>query len=85
MAKSLRKAINRMCRGCIVDPNAAGSSAVQIELRTSYDCPLWLVRPTRSRTGEVKPKLSPSVREFYDVTEAAADRILADPYQRPES
>ena len=83
MAKSLRKAINRMCRECIVDPGAAGSSVVQVELCESYDCPLWMVRPTRSRTAKVKPELSAAVREFYSISESAAIRILADPYQRP--
>ncbi len=43
--RSLRGAINAMCRACIVDERAPGSPAVQIAICTAKDCPLHPVRP----------------------------------------
>ena len=43
--RSLRGAINAMCRACIVDERAPGSPAVQIAICTAKDCPLYPVRP----------------------------------------
>lgn len=44
---SLRKAIDEMCKSCIVDPTARGVGKwrEQIEACTARECPLFKVRP----------------------------------------
>lgn len=42
---SLRRRIDTMCKRCIYDPNAAGSWRQQVTICTSFDCPLYSVRP----------------------------------------
>lgn len=71
----LRSAINAKCRDCIHDVDAAGSAAQQIELCSAWDtCPLWPVRPARSRT--VRVPYSDAVREEQGLTpEYAAWRL----------
>ena len=44
MAK-LRSAINSMCKDCIYDPYDKGTWRQQVEACTSYNCPLYDVRP----------------------------------------
>ena len=43
--RSLRGAINAMCRACIYDKRAPGTAAVQIALCAAKSCPLHAVRP----------------------------------------
>ena len=81
--RSLRRAINAKCRDCIYDDAAPASVAVQVEICTSFACPLWDVRPTRTRKAAEPPKLSATVREFFSISDAEAQRILKDPYERP--
>ncbi|MEE9354306.1 MAG: hypothetical protein V3U75_01820 [Methylococcaceae bacterium] len=47
---SLRKAINQKSRECIHDEKAAGTWLKQVEDCTSYQCPLYLVRPLTGQT-----------------------------------
>ena len=42
---SLRRAVNHMCRECIYDQNASGGWRQQVTICTSFDCPLYKVRP----------------------------------------
>ena len=72
---SLRAAVNAKCRGCIVDELAAGSAAVQVELCTSVECPLWLVRPLRKD----RIPFSPAVVTEYGMTEREAYARLREP------
>ena len=77
MKQSLRAAINAKCTDCIGDPCAPASLAVQIELCSARDCPLWPVRPVRkSRRISTENPFSDTVREFYGLPEAlSADWI----------
>ena len=79
---SLREAIDAKCRDCIVDEEAAGSAAVQVELCASYDCPLWLVRPVRS--GE-RPFYSNPVLEELGLSDAQARFRFDHPRERPQA
>ena len=50
---SLRKAINGMCKACIYDPqNGNGTWRQQIDACTSFDCPLYVVRPKSLKRKE---------------------------------
>ena len=80
LGRSLREAINGMCKECIYDAGAAGSAAVQIELCTAYECPLWYVRPVR--TGE-RSAYSRSVRGELGMTKEEADWRWKHPRARP--
>ena len=80
---SLRGAINKMCRQCIVDPCAAGSGIVQIELCPAFDCPLWPVRPVRSNASRETVGYSNRVLETYGVSEDLAAHLLKHPRKRP--
>ncbi len=51
----LRAAINRMCRQCIYDPDAAGTWRQQVEACTSPECALYPVRPSSSRPRQSGP------------------------------
>ncbi len=42
---SLRKHINQMCKSCIYDPRAFGTWREQVKRCTSYNCPLFNIRP----------------------------------------
>lgn len=42
---SLRKAINSQCKECIYDSSEIGTWRQQVEECTSYNCPLYDVRP----------------------------------------
>ena len=77
---NVREAVAAMCRACIVDPGAAGSAAVQVELCTDYGCPLWRVRPVR--TGERAAYSAPVVAELGLTGEQARWRH-AHPRRRP--
>ena len=79
--KSLRGAINAMCRQCIYDPNAAGSAAVQVECCTAYDCALWDVRSIRPEHHRV-PYSAPVVAELGWTPEKAVWRF-ENPRSRP--
>lgn len=49
----LRKAINDKCKECIYDPKGGvGKWRRQVENCTSYDCPLYPVRPRESKKVE---------------------------------
>ena len=70
MKQSLRAAINAKCADCIDDPCAPASLAVQIELCSARDCPLWAVRPVRiARKIATGNMFSDTVREFYGLPE----------------
>ena len=70
MKQSLRAAINARCANCIGDPCAPASLAVQIELCSARDCPLWGVRPVRkARRISTENVFSHTVREFYGLLE----------------
>ena len=70
MKQSLRAAINAKCADCIGDPCAPASLAVQIELCSTRDCPLWVVRPARkARRISTENLLSDTVRKFYGLPE----------------
>ena len=77
----LKAHIDRACCACIYDEQAAGNWRVQVELCTSYTCPLWSVRPTRA--AKDRTPYSSHVRECYGLEDAEADRILADPHVLP--
>lgn len=47
--KSLRVAINLMCKECVYDPKASGSAAQQVEECCMPGCPLYPVRPIRRK------------------------------------
>lgn len=50
--KSLRRAINEMCRECIVDPIGGGGTwRQQIEACTATKCPLYEYRPVSASTN----------------------------------
>jgi len=55
MKVSLRKRINEFCKGCIYDKNASGAWREQVAGCTSYNCPLYPVRPATYR-GEKATK-----------------------------
>jgi len=44
--RSMRAAINAMCRQCIYDPHAAGTWRKQVQECTAPDCALYAYRPT---------------------------------------
>ncbi len=70
MKQSLRAAINAKCADCIGDPCAPASLAVQIELCSARDCPLWAVRPVRkARQISTEDMFSNTVKEFYGLPE----------------
>ena len=70
MKQSLRAAINAKCTDCIGDPCAPASLAVQIELCSARDCPLWAVRPVRkARQISTENMFSHTVKEFYGLPE----------------
>ena len=77
----LRGAINAMCRNCLYDAHAAGSAAVQVELCSAWDCPLWKVRPVRP-VGSRVPYSDPVLAELRLNPALAAFR-LANPYVKP--
>lgn len=83
--KSLRNAVNAMCRNCIYDPGAAGYAIVQIEACTAVDCPLWDVRPVRSesarRAAPWNEGVLQTVRHAFTPEEAAA--VQARPHEVP--
>ena len=81
----LRASINKKCYDCIHDPIAAGSRAVQVELCSCYDCPLWDVRPVRNRNtpDRLGRWISDSVAEYYMLSEADRARIERNPRERP--
>lgn len=41
----LRQSINDMCKSCIYDSRAAGNWKQQVTICTSFECPLYPVRP----------------------------------------
>jgi len=49
--RGLRGKVNAKCCECIYDPMAAGSGSwrKQVEACTSYDCPLYTVRPVSEK------------------------------------
>lgn len=55
---SLRKLINAKCKECIYDPCAQGSWRQQVKECTSYDCPLYPVRPLpiAKKSSDLRPK-----------------------------
>ena len=70
MKQSLRAAVNAKCADCIGDPCAPASPAVQIELCSARDRPLWPVRPVRkARQISTENMFSHTVREFYGLPE----------------
>ena len=70
MKQSLRAAINAKCADCIGGPCAPASLAVQIELCSARDCPLWGVGPVReARRISTENVFSHTVREFYGLPE----------------
>ena len=70
MKQSIRAAINAKCADCIGDPCSPASLAVQIELCSARDCPLWAVRPVRkARQISTENLFSNTVREFYGLPE----------------
>lgn len=77
---SLRDAIDAKCRSCIVDEEAAGSAAVQVELCACYECPLWLVRPVRA--GDRSFYSRPVIEEMGLSAEEARFRY-EHPRERP--
>ena len=42
---SLRQAINTKCKECIFDPGSPGTWRQQVSFCTSFNCPLYEVRP----------------------------------------
>jgi len=51
--KSMRRAINEMCRSCIYDPiGGMGSWRQQVEACTSVACPLYECRPISQKTHD---------------------------------
>ena len=70
MKQSLRAAINAKCADCIGDPCAPASLAVQVELYSARDRPLWAVRPVRkTRRISTENLFSQTVRAFYGLPE----------------
>jgi len=43
--KSLRRAVNLMCKDCVYDDHESGNWRQQTEGCTSLTCPLWNFRP----------------------------------------
>ena len=50
---SLRKCIDEACKACIFDKGAPGTWRQQVTVCTSFDCPLYPVRP---KTPDPIPK-----------------------------
>lgn len=47
MSNGFRTAINAKCKECIYDPHGCrGTWREQVQNCTSYNCPLWPLRPT---------------------------------------
>lgn len=44
-----KQAVERMCKECIYDPQAAGNWKQQVTICTSFQCPLYPVRPKSSK------------------------------------
>jgi len=62
----LRGRINAFCAHCIYDPDAGtGTWREQVEICTSYDCPLYEVRPRK--TGG-KANLSTQLGENSEIS-----------------
>ena len=84
---SLRKAINLMCRDCIYDTTAYGSAAQQVESCTSFECPLWRVRPVRNprAIGWVpwSVKLVKATAMILGITTQAVEEWCANPKTPP--
>ena len=53
--RSLRLAINKKCKECIYDKSAPGTWIDQVSRCTSYDCPLYRVRPGQDRKQKKLP------------------------------
>ncbi len=67
---SLRKAINQKCRECIHDEKAAGTWLKQVEDCTSYQCPLYPVRPITRQTRQqnsAKNEQPDGLRKYREV------------------
>jgi len=62
----LRGKINAFCAHCIYDPEAGtGAWREQVEICTSYKCPLYSVRP---RKTPEKAGFTPQLDEFSEKT-----------------
>ena len=60
---SLRNAINAKCKECIYDPiGGSGKWRQQVEACTSWDCPLFPVRPITTKSR--KQRIQDSESEF---------------------
>ena len=77
MKQGPRAAINAKCADCVGDLCAPASLAVQIELCSARDRPLWAVRPVRkARRISTETLFSDTVRKFCGLPEDLASGWL---------
>jgi hypothetical protein len=77
--RSMRVAINAMCRACIYDPAAGfGTWRQQVQVCTSLDCPLWEFRPVSSEPlpDSSKKALPTTLTHWFD-------QLSSRPHERP--
>jgi hypothetical protein len=71
-ARSMRAAIDAMCKSCIYDPHAArGTWRQQTEACSSKGCPLWQFRPISDRRDAIGPDPLPEQVDIASAPPAA--------------
>lgn len=81
--RNLAAAVRKKCIDCIHDDQAAGTWLDQVILCTSYECPLWPVRPVKDGRGDRDVPVSAGLLNEYGLTEGEVQAIRKDPYKRP--
>ena len=86
MTKQYAKAVKAKCIDCIYDDTEHGNHYCQIGICTSFNCPLWTVRPT-ARPGEKCRPWHPSAIKSVALTLKVPIQVIRDwnkhPYQIP--
>ena len=92
MARRTRKlssAVAAKCRGCIYDPANLGTANQQIMSCTSFDCPLWPVRPiakgthfSRPLREELEDLIAPADIDAWEQDPRTPPPLLSSPTRR---
>jgi hypothetical protein len=67
--RSLRAAVDAMCRSCIYDPGARGNWREQVQACSSANCPLHPSRPISSASARDRTSVA------LDMTTAPTSRV----------
>ena len=67
MTKSLRKAIDNMCKSCSYDKHDKGTWRQQIAACTISECPLHKVRPVTGKNAGTKTYLTMDLLNYWQI------------------